>query len=104
MAFLLKASTLGFGVAKPFGDSERYDFILDSGERLWRVQVKSISMICPFGGSECYRTSTYRRRGCYKYLPYTAKEIDFLVAYIVPRDIWYVVPVSLVTLVRDMYF
>ena len=29
-AFLLKAAGLGFGVAKPWGDSERYDFILDS--------------------------------------------------------------------------
>src|SRR6185437_5192435 len=28
-AFLLKAASLGFGVAKPWGDSERYDFILD---------------------------------------------------------------------------
>jgi hypothetical protein len=35
---LHKAAALGFGVAKPYGDSERYDFILDSGERLWRVQ------------------------------------------------------------------
>ena len=30
-AFLAKASGLGFGVAKPWGDSERYDFLLDSG-------------------------------------------------------------------------
>src|SRR3989475_9495913 len=29
-AFLLKAASLGFGVAKPWGDRERYDFILDS--------------------------------------------------------------------------
>src|SRR2546422_4014222 len=29
-AFLLKAAGLCFGVAKPWGDSERYDFILDS--------------------------------------------------------------------------
>jgi hypothetical protein len=29
-AFLLKAASLGFGVAKRWGDSERYDFILDS--------------------------------------------------------------------------
>ena len=41
MAFTLKAAGLGFGVAKPYGDSESYDFILDSGVRLWRVQVKS---------------------------------------------------------------
>jgi hypothetical protein len=41
LAFFHKAASLGFGVAKPWGDSERYDFILDSGQRLWRVQVKS---------------------------------------------------------------
>jgi hypothetical protein len=28
LAFMLKAVSLGFGVAKPWGDSERYDFIL----------------------------------------------------------------------------
>jgi len=32
-AFLYKASQLGFGVAKPWGDSERHDFILDNGRR-----------------------------------------------------------------------
>lgn len=40
-AFLLKAKRLGFLVAKPWGDSDRYDFILDSGSRLWRIQLKS---------------------------------------------------------------
>jgi hypothetical protein len=35
LAFLHKAASLGFGVARPYGDSERYDFILDSGERFW---------------------------------------------------------------------
>ena len=36
LAFIPKAASLGFGVARPFGDSERYDYILDSGERLWQ--------------------------------------------------------------------
>jgi hypothetical protein len=39
-AFLHKAVGLGFRVTKPWGDSERYDFVLDSGRRLWRVQIK----------------------------------------------------------------
>jgi hypothetical protein len=39
-AFLHKAVGLGFRVTKPWGDSERYDFVLDSGTRLWRVQIK----------------------------------------------------------------
>ncbi|MGA9964314.1 MAG: group I intron-associated PD-(D/E)XK endonuclease [Terriglobales bacterium] len=38
--FLAKASSLGFGVARPWS-TERYDFILDSGYGFWRVQVKS---------------------------------------------------------------
>jgi PD-(D/E)XK endonuclease len=32
-AFLNRAAALGFGVAKPWGDSLRYDFILDNGAR-----------------------------------------------------------------------
>jgi hypothetical protein len=30
-AFLAKASSLGFSVSKPWGDSDRYDFVLYSG-------------------------------------------------------------------------
>ena len=39
LAFLLKATSLGFGVAKPWGDSDRFDFIITSRQLLWRVQV-----------------------------------------------------------------
>jgi hypothetical protein len=86
LAFLHKAASLGFGVARPHGDSERYDFILDSGERFWRVQVKSI-----FGSVE----GMYRLRCTHgDKVPYTAKEIDFLVAYIAAEKIWYVIPVD----------
>ena len=41
VAFLHKAVALGFSVTKPYGDCEAYDFVLDSGCELWRVQVKS---------------------------------------------------------------
>ena len=43
MMFMVKAAQKGFATAKPYGDSRRYDFILDVGQRLWRVQVKSSS-------------------------------------------------------------
>src|SRR5947208_17101807 len=36
-AFVLRAHSLGFLVAKPWGDSEKYDFVLDAGSKLWRV-------------------------------------------------------------------
>ena len=44
LAFMQKAISLGFGVAKPWGDSDRYDFILDAGGRLSRVQVRSTAL------------------------------------------------------------
>jgi PD-(D/E)XK endonuclease len=41
MMFMVKATTNGLIVAKPYGESRRYDFLVDSGKRTWRVQVKS---------------------------------------------------------------
>jgi PD-(D/E)XK endonuclease len=89
-AFLHKAVELGFRVTKPWGDSERYDFVLDSGRRLWRVQIKCTAV---------------ERAGGYHIQPihfvygknkvvYTAEDIDVLAAHIVPLDVWYVVPVA----------
>ena len=89
MGFMFKAAGLGFGVAKPCGDSERYDFILDSGQRLWRVQVKSTY-------SAAAHTYTINAEGRFegKPKPYTAEQIDVLVAYIVAEDVWYVIPIA----------
>ena len=87
LAFMLKAASLGFGVSKPHADTEHYDFIVDSGKRLSRVQVKSTSCVFHSG----YRASSYRGDA---YTVYKSDEIDFLVVYIVPRNIWYIIPVS----------
>jgi hypothetical protein len=84
-AFLNKATGLGLSVATPWGDSERYDLIVDSGRRLWRVQVKSTRYVGE-------RRFSITARGCTA--AYTEDEIDFLAAYIVPLDLWYVVPVK----------
>ena len=92
-AFLAKVTSLGFGVSKTWGDSERYHFILDSGKRLWRVQVKS---------SRHFDGSRYivKLKGA---AAYTADEIDFIVAYIVPENLWYVIPISVAALRGQMY-
>ena len=95
-AFLAKAAGMGFGVAKPWGDSERYDFIVDSGHNFWRVQVKS---------TQRFAESRYRVKtsGC-KDSIYTGAQIDFLVAYLVPEDIWYIVPVAEIASRRGLRF
>jgi len=88
MAFMRKAATMGFSVSKPWADSERYDFVLRSGKLFWRVQVKSVRSKDP--QRVHYRVWVARALGT----PYTAEEIDFLVAYIFPEDSWYVFPIS----------
>jgi hypothetical protein len=91
IAFLHKVANLGFTVTKPYGDSEPYDFIVDSGNRLWRVQVKS----CQYRNGLTYwvgarhRSPTVPAQG-----PYTAEQIDILAVDIVPADAWYVIPVN----------
>ena len=91
-AFLHRASALGFGVAKPWGDSLRYDFILDNGERLWRIQIKC---------TESIRAQAYETRATYSIgkgrAVYTTHDTDFIAAHIVPLDIWYILPVAVCT-------
>ncbi len=90
MAFMFKAAGLGFGVAKPWRESERYDFILDSGKQCWRVQVKSTYV----ARTHSYKVQTRGRWKGRHSKGYTAEQIDMLVAYIVAEDVWYVVPVA----------
>jgi hypothetical protein len=85
-AFLARATHLGFTVCLPWGDSERYDSVVDMGQRFLRVQVKSATAY----GESRYRVKTAGASG----VPYTTAEIDFFVAYIVPEDIWYIIPIA----------
>jgi len=86
-AFLHKAASLGFTVAKPWGESDRFDFLVQSGNRCWRVQVKSAYTKSEWGYG-------FHACGNVQSRTYTRDDIDFLVAFIVPEDAWYVVPIE----------
>jgi len=68
---MFKAISLGFGVGKPWGESDHYDFILNYRTLLWRVQVKS---------TETFAESGYRIKGGGSAVDYRLDESDFLVA------------------------
>jgi hypothetical protein len=91
-AFLYQAANRDFGIAKPWGDSRRYDFILDNGSRLHRIQIKC---------TESIRARAYETRATYSHgkgrAVYTKKDIDFIAAHVVPLDIWYIIPVEICT-------
>ncbi len=91
LKFMARAAELGFTVSKPWGESARYDVAVEHDGRFLRVQVKSTehkvgrAFICNV------------RPNSFQFHPYTIAEIDFLAAYIVPEDIWYIIPARIAT-------
>jgi PD-(D/E)XK nuclease superfamily protein len=85
-AFLARATHLGFSVLIPWGDSNRYDSVVELDRGFLRVQVKSATLYA----ENRYRVKTTGANGDV----YTSKEIDLFVGYIVPENIWYIIPIQ----------
>ena len=88
-----KAASLGFSVSKPWGEGERYDFIVRVETLLWRVQVKSALGKTPLRPHFRVKTAAGRP---HKVSFYSPDEIDFLVAYVFHDDLWYVFPAAVI--------
>jgi len=88
VAFVHKAMSLGFVVAKPYGQMHRYDFMVEGGPNIWRVQVKTSTCMRDGMYQLCIQRITHRRVVAYK-----KSELDSVVAYIMPEETWYVLPV-----------
>jgi PD-(D/E)XK endonuclease len=86
LLFMTVASGRGFNIAKPWGESPRYDVAIEQDGRFLRVQVKSTEMWL----GTCYLCQLYSfgRRA------YNPKEIDFYAIYVLPADVWYIFPVK----------
>lgn len=91
-AFLLECLKKGFTISKPYGDSSKYDFIIDNGKKLFRVQVKSVGTKDTGKYQNRYRCNA--SFGNHKAEnKYTKNEIDVFACYILPLNLWYFVPV-----------
>jgi hypothetical protein len=99
LAFLSKAASLGFDLALPYGQSRRYDVVVDNGKNLWRVQVKTTEHIL----NGLYLAGIHHRANR-KAHAYTESEIDFVAVYILPEKTWYILPVREVTEHRSLLF
>ena len=86
-AFVHKAMSLGFVVAKPYGNNHRYDFIVRGGGKWLRVQVKTCASTLHGLYNVCTRCSTHSRL-----LAYKESELDFVAAYIMPEGTWFILP------------
>lgn len=92
MAFVLKATSLGLTPSRPYGERRPYDFLLECGSRVLRIQVKSVYYCRPQNPRAfTLNVCQHKERGR---APYTADDIDFITAYVAPHDTWYVIPVD----------
>jgi hypothetical protein len=97
LQFMARAASHGFTVSKPWGDSARYDFVVESGAGVFhRVQVKGTTFQnrsngCSPNGYQC-RVSSTSSDGTSR--EYRASEIDFFACFIIPLDVWYILPIS----------
>lgn len=85
LCFMARAAGLGMGVLKPFGDSLRFDVGVVSGERIWKVQVKS-TIYCRRGNEYSLNMMGPGRK---MYRPGT---VDFFAVYLIPVNQWYIIP------------
>ena len=83
MIFMLRATEHGFPVSKPWGESRSYDFVVGRPGHFVAVQVKSTTF-------ELEEGWLCKLRGGNK--PYPRGSFDFLAAYIVFEDAWYIIP------------
>jgi len=89
--FLARGVELGFRVGKLWGDSAPYDLIVERDGLVNRVQVKS-TMRKPKGGAyPCHMPQGERLR-------HILEEIDYVAAYLITLDLWYIIPAGVVAM------
>jgi hypothetical protein len=85
MHFMLNATDHGLEVSKPWGDSRSYDFVVGRPGRFAAVQVKSTTVEVEDGGYTCSICGGGGK-------PYPPGSFDFLAAYVIWEDAWYIIP------------
>ena len=88
----------GYGVSVPLTDNLRYDLIVDSGEKLLRVQVKCTARLTTDGGD--YELGLRTAGGNQSWNKISKKisseEADLVFAYVLPLNRMYEFPVDFV--------
>lgn len=86
----VKCLEAGYTISKPLFDNARYDFILDAGKRLLRIQVKTSvwnedHSAFSFNGYSQHSTGNGNKR-----MKYTSAEIDYFMTE--KDDVFYLYP------------
>jgi len=88
LKFMAEAAQRRFAASKPWGDTRAYDVGIEHVENFLRVQVKSTT--CRVGaGYRCMFMPNHLKK-----MDYSLKQIDLFAAYVIPEDVWYLIPAA----------
>jgi hypothetical protein len=90
LKFMAEAAQRRFTVSKPWGDTRAYDVGIEHGQNFLRVQVKSTSYRVDAGYRCKIVPDTRSDRD------YSLRQIDLFAAYVIPEEVWYLIPAALV--------
>jgi hypothetical protein len=88
LVFATRAMDRELALARPWGESSGYDFTVDQGSRIVRVQVTSTIFK---EGKEGYSCTLKDSKG-----PYKKGTFEFVAAYVIPEDVWFILPEKLI--------
>ena len=87
--FIARASEEGLAASKPWGDSRSFDCVVGRPGKFVAVQVKcTIARLVSGDGYNCSTCSSHK--------PYKKGSFDYLAAYVIPIDVWYIIPAKLI--------
>jgi len=89
LLFMTMAAQRRFAISKPWGDTQAYDVGIEHGPNLLRVQVKSTTYRLG-AGYLCQFKPNHKKKH-----DYSLEEIDLFAAYVIPEDVWYLIPAVL---------
>ena len=87
--FMARASEHGLPVSKPWGDSRSFDCVVGRPGKFVAVQVKCT--VAKLESGKGYICSV-----CSSHKAYRAGAFDFVAAYVVLEDVWYIIPAKLI--------
>jgi hypothetical protein len=93
--FMMRAAEEGISISKPWGGVTHYDFVVEAPGQFWRVQVKSTM----FKSGSGYLCRIVGSGGT----PYEDDAFDFVAAYVIPEDVWYIIPAKRIRGQQSIY-
>lgn len=91
MLFTARAMQEGLNVLEPVSDNVTYDRVVECAGKFFRVQVKSSQF--KEEGRTCWNFRVWKGGAKEAYV---VEDFDYLAAYVMPEDTWYLLPVGIV--------